>query len=81
VRAWVRLVAAAELFIRWRHGVLDLPRVVLELRVAYEFSVALRAGCAPAPRTILANGVPPGVENSLAASRAAEVCLQSHSSD
>jgi len=73
VRARLRLVAGAQFFIRWRRGVVALPRLVLKPRVAYEFRVALRAGRALAPCTILDDGIPPGVENSLAASRAAEV--------
>ena len=72
------LVAGAELFIRWRAGILDLPRVVLEVEIAHEFSVALRASCALVPRTRLASCVRPRIENSLAALRAAEVYLHSH---
>jgi hypothetical protein len=72
-RTQLRLVAGAQLFIRWRRGVLDFPRLVLKQRGAYQFNVALRAGCALARCAILPDGIPPGVENSLAASRAAEV--------
>jgi hypothetical protein len=78
---WLVLVAGPQLFIRWRRGVLDLPCLVLEVRVAYEFSVALGAGGALALRTILAKGVPLGIENSLAASGATQVYLQSHGWD
>ena len=43
--------------------------------MAYEFSATLRASCALVPRVMLVHGVPPGVENRLAALRAAEVCF------
>jgi hypothetical protein len=43
--------------------------------------VALGARCALALGAILAEGVPLGVENSLAASRATEVYLRSHAWD
>ena len=72
------LIAAAELFIRWRRRVLDLPRAVPQVWVAYEFSVALRAGCALMPRIVLAHAVPTGLENPLAALRAAEIDVRSH---
>lgn len=46
--------------------------------MAYEFSAALRASCALVPRMMLAHGVPPGVENPLAALRAVEVYFHPH---
>jgi hypothetical protein len=46
--------------------------------MAYEFGAALRASCALVPRMMLAHGVRPSVENSLAAFRAPEVYFHSH---
>lgn len=72
------LVASAQFFIRWRRGLLDGPRVVLAVGMAYEFSAALRASGALMARIVLTYGVASRVENSLAALRAFEIPLRSH---
>jgi hypothetical protein len=49
--------------------------------MAHKFSAALRASCALVPRVMLADGVRAGVENTLAALRAAEIYFHSHAQE
>jgi hypothetical protein len=46
--------------------------------MAYEFSMALRASCALAPRMMLAYGVLPRIEDALPAIGAPEVYFHAH---
>jgi hypothetical protein len=74
------LAAAAQLVVRGRRGLVDLPGVVLEVRMAHELGSALRASRAFVSHIVLTHRVLLLIEDWVAATRTREVCRLSATS-